>query len=94
MSEDEAEELRRKLEQARRLASVTTDLTTMQRLREFADEIRDKLHNYFARRREQEQIRARAQRLWEENGKPPGRDVEFWLRAEREIQDKSGKAGS
>jgi Protein of unknown function (DUF2934) len=32
-------------------------------------------------------IRNRAREIWEENGKPQGRDVEFWLRAEREFQD-------
>lgn len=30
-------------------------------------------------------IRARAQALWEAEGKPDGRDLEFWLRAESEI---------
>jgi hypothetical protein len=89
MSHDEAEQLRRKLEQARRLASVTTDLTTMQRLREFADEISDKLRTYFVRRRAREEVRARAQQIWEENGRPEGRDVEFWLQAEREIESHS-----
>ena len=92
MSHDEAEELKRKLEQARRLASVTADLTTMQRLREFADELSDKLRNYFARRRDREEIRVRAHELWEENGKPPGMDLEFWLWAEREIREKNNRA--
>jgi hypothetical protein len=32
-------------------------------------------------------IRNRAREIWEENGKPQGRDLEFWLRAEREFQD-------
>jgi hypothetical protein len=86
MSEDEAEELKRKLEQARRLASATTDFTTMQRLREFAEEISEKLRSYFARRRAREMVRARAWELWEQNGRPPGRDLEFWLQAEREIR--------
>jgi hypothetical protein len=33
----------------------------------------------------EERIRERAKRLWEEAGKPEGRDEEFWQRAEREI---------
>jgi hypothetical protein len=89
MEQDDADELRRKLEQARRLASMTSDLTTMQRLREFADELSARLKNYFASRRQREEIRARAQELWEQNGRPGGRDLEFWLRAEREIQDEN-----
>ena len=32
-------------------------------------------------------IRSRAREIWEENGKPAGRDLEFWLQAEREFQD-------
>jgi Zn-dependent oligopeptidase len=32
-------------------------------------------------------IRNRAREIWEENGKPAGRDLEFWLRAEREVRD-------
>jgi hypothetical protein len=32
-------------------------------------------------------IRNRAREIWEENGKPAGRDLEFWLQAEREFRD-------
>jgi Protein of unknown function (DUF2934) len=32
-------------------------------------------------------IRKRAREIWEENGRPMGRDEEFWLRAEREFQE-------
>ena len=32
-------------------------------------------------------IRNRAREIWEENGRPTGRDLEFWLEAEREFQD-------
>jgi hypothetical protein len=32
-------------------------------------------------------IRRRAREIWEENGRPSGRDEEFWLRAEREIRE-------
>lgn len=33
----------------------------------------------------EEQIRQRAQQIWEENHRPNGRDEEFWLQAEREL---------
>jgi hypothetical protein len=36
-----------------------------------------------------EDIRARAYRLWEETGKPDGRDEEFWHQAERELMEKT-----
>jgi hypothetical protein len=39
----------------------------------------------------EEQIRQRAQELWEENHRPAGRDDEFWSLAEQELrnEDKS-----
>jgi hypothetical protein len=33
-----------------------------------------------------EEVRARAHQLWEEAGKPEGREHEFWYQAERELQ--------
>ena len=33
-----------------------------------------------------ETIAARARQLWEEAGRPAGRDEEFWLRAEQELR--------
>jgi hypothetical protein len=33
----------------------------------------------------EEQIRQRAQEIWEENHRPTGRDDEFWYQAEREL---------
>jgi Protein of unknown function (DUF2934) len=35
----------------------------------------------------EEKIRKRAREIWEENGRPVGRDEEFWLRAEREFRE-------
>jgi hypothetical protein len=32
-----------------------------------------------------EEISRRAHQIWEENGSPHGRDLEFWLKAEREV---------
>jgi hypothetical protein len=32
-------------------------------------------------------IRRRARALWEESGRPSGRDLDFWLQAEREFQE-------
>lgn len=33
-------------------------------------------------------IRGRAHELWEEAGRPQGRDFEFWLLAETEVMDR------
>jgi len=35
----------------------------------------------------EEKIRKRAREIWEENDRPAGRDVEFWLQAEREFRE-------
>jgi hypothetical protein len=34
----------------------------------------------------QDQIRNRARELWEQNGRPEGKQDEFWRQAERELQ--------
>lgn len=38
-----------------------------------------------------EQIIHRAYELWEQSGKPDGRDQEFYHQAERELQEQPGK---
>ena len=78
-------ELERKIEQASRLANRVTDRTTVQRLRQFVEDLRARLRQHLAARRTKEEIRARARELWEQNGRPEGRDLEFWLQAETEI---------
>ncbi|MCP3459606.1 DUF2934 domain-containing protein [Bradyrhizobium sp. CCGUVB23] len=35
----------------------------------------------------EEQIRKRAFELWEQAGKPEGREDEFWQRAQKDLQD-------
>jgi hypothetical protein len=35
----------------------------------------------------EEQIRKRAQEIWEENHRPAGRDDEFWFQAEKELNE-------
>jgi hypothetical protein len=79
------EELERQLEQATRLASMVGDQTTLQRIRDFIAELKQSLERRRARRRSQEEIRARARHLWEQAGRPEDRSEEFWLQAEREI---------
>ncbi|MGY8684068.1 DUF2934 domain-containing protein [Bradyrhizobium sp. UFLA05-153] len=41
-----------------------------------------------------EQISRRAHELWQDAGRPQGRDLEFWLRAERELRAKHVRRGS
>jgi hypothetical protein len=35
----------------------------------------------------EDKIRKRAREIWEENSRPFGRDIEFWLQAEREFRE-------
>ena len=37
----------------------------------------------------EEEIRARAHELWEQAGKPEGREDEFWLLAEKDLSERS-----
>ena len=36
---------------------------------------------------EEAKIRIRAREIWEENGRPAGKDEEFWFQAEREFRE-------
>ncbi|MBR1187274.1 DUF2934 domain-containing protein [Bradyrhizobium sp. AUGA SZCCT0160] len=81
---EDPRDLERKIEQASRIASRVTDQTTYQRLTAWVDELRQKLQKHLAARRSKEEIRARAHELWEQHGRPVGRDEEFWLQAESE----------
>ena len=84
---EDPQELKRKIERANRLASVVGDQTTYQRLVQFADELKQSLQRRLTARRSNEAIKKRARELWEDNGRPPDRDLEFWLRAEEELQE-------
>jgi hypothetical protein len=41
-----------------------------------------------------EQIRSRAYKMWEREGRPQGRHEHHWHQAVREVDDESGEAGS
>jgi hypothetical protein len=69
-SKDPPEELERKIEQARRIASGITDRTTLERLKGFIEELRQKLGESLRARRNKQEIRARARALWEQSGRP------------------------
>ena len=84
-SEDDRE-LERKNKQASRITSTITDQTTIERLRSWVGQLTQTLRQRSAGRRANEQIKARARELWQQNGCPTGRDLEFWLQAESEVQ--------
>jgi 2,3-bisphosphoglycerate-independent phosphoglycerate mutase len=85
---DDPKTVQHQIELAERAASTVSDQTTAQRLMAFANEMRERLQNWQIARHRKSETRARAYELWEQAGKPPGRDEEFWLTAERELNDK------
>jgi hypothetical protein len=83
---DDPRDLERKIAQASQIASSVTDQTTYQRLTAWVEELRQRLRKRLAGR-SREEIRTRAHTLWEQHGRPSGRDLEFWLQAESELKD-------
>ena len=86
--EEDPRELERKIDQADRIASRIVDPTVVERLSSWAQDLRARLKRIMGERRIQQEIAARARELWEQNGRPSGRDLEFWLKAEKEIRDR------
>ena len=74
-----------KADKYRNLARWVTDRLTIQRI--FALSLELKQRARALARPDENEIRKRAREIWEENGRPAGRDLEFWLRAEREFHE-------
>ena len=85
---DDPRELERKIEQAARIASRINDQTTVERLRSWIEELRQRLRQRLEGRRTNQVIRVRAREIWEQTGRPADRDLEFWLQAESEISER------
>ncbi len=87
IQQDDPDALQREIERASRLADAVSDQTTYQRLKQFVEELKQNLQRRLAARRSEEAIRARARELWEASGRPPDRDLEFWVKAEQEMRE-------
>ena len=77
-------ELRERAEKYRSLARWVGDRETNQRILAFTAELEQQASTMD--KPTEEQIRRRAQEIWEQAGKPEGRDEEIWHQAERELQ--------
>ena len=86
---DDPRELERKIEQATRIASRVADQTTIERLKAWIEDLRQRLRQHREARRMKHEITSRARAIWEQNGCPSGRDLEFWLEAEAEIRERN-----
>ena len=84
---DERGKLEHQIELATKAAAYIRDETTANQFRRFADQLKQRL---FPSPRDQ-QIETRAHELWEHAGRPGGRDLDFWLEAEREIRRQSSE---
>ena len=69
----------------RRLARWVGDSETVQRISGLAEELKQQALAFA--KLDDARIRNRAHEIWEENGRPVGRDLEFWLNAEREFRE-------
>lgn len=87
---DEQQKIEHQIELATRAAALVKDETTVQRFRSFAEELRRKLLRMMRRG----QVRARAYELWEQAGRPVDRELEFWLEAERQLDEERGNGKS
>lgn len=85
--DDDPRRLETEIERAKRLAAGVSDRTTSQRLRDFVAELKQRLQARRTARRSKDEIRARAHEIWDQHGRPTGRDVEFWLQAESELRE-------
>jgi Protein of unknown function (DUF2934) len=74
-------DLRRRAEGYRQLKNKISDDRAAKALDELADESEMTADELEKRHR----IRERAHEIWIEQGRPEGRDVEFWLDAEKEL---------
>lgn len=90
MGQDEDQrDLERKIAQASRIASSVGDPTTVQRLLAWVGELRRKLQQHREAPRTREESGRAPASYGAQNGRPDGRDLEFWLQAESEISDQS-----
>jgi len=80
----ELQRLEHQLGLANRMLAMVHDRPTATRLAALVDNIKAKIDSLKAVSLE-DATRRRAYQLWPEAGRPMGRDVEFWLRAEREL---------
>jgi Protein of unknown function (DUF2934) len=84
---EDPRELELEIARAKRLAKTVDDRTTTKRIWDFIEELKEKLERRRALRQSKEEIRARAHEIWEQHGRPIGRDKEFWLQAEAELRE-------
>lgn len=69
----------------RSFARWVGDRETVQHILALAEELKQRARALA--RPDEANIRRRAREIWIDNGRPAGRDEEFWFQAEREIRE-------
>jgi len=69
----------------RQFAQWIGDHETVRRILALTDELKQRARA--TANPEEAKIKNRAREIWEENGRPTGRDEEFWFQAEREFRE-------
>ena len=74
-----------KAKKYRRYTRMIGDAETARRILDLTEELKQTA--LALAKADEDRIRIRAREIWEENGKPSGRDEEFWYQAEREFRE-------
>ena len=74
-----------KAKKYRKLTRMIDDRETTRRILELTEELKQTA--LALAKADEHLIRIRAREIWEENGRPSGRDQEFWFQAEREFRE-------
>jgi len=69
----------------RNLTRMVGDNETIKQILELTEELKQRA--IALAKPDEEHIRVRAREIWDENGRPSGRDEEFWYQAERELRE-------
>jgi hypothetical protein len=69
----------------RKLTRMIDDRETAQRILQLTEELKERA--LALAEPNEEHTRVRAREIWEKNGRPCGRDEEFWYQAERELRE-------
>jgi hypothetical protein len=80
-------ELRQRADGYRRMKRLVNDPAAVQAITDLVDEY----EMTAAELEKRQQTRERAHEIWIERGRPEGRDVEFWLLAERELDGRQAR---
>jgi hypothetical protein len=90
---EQVADLLAKANKYRRLARTVSDQEIVGRISDLSDDL-EKQAQQLNRMLREETIRSRAHQIWLENNCPTGRDEEFWLQAERELDGGSSQRRS